>query len=155
MESKNTTIAKNQTKGQEWPLRFVVCHIHHTSARLRFLWSDTNSVVLPNPLPKLAELLLPDEVGTGFLAAHPATYLQQLSQLLQVSSQCLTITSEFRSWVDTPGRVVPIYLARVLGEQPFSPGKSFQWIELPDSFGLLPIERLILRQIYDFLLGNE
>ncbi|WP_317929954.1 hypothetical protein [Halioxenophilus sp. WMMB6] len=136
------------------PLRFVIHHIHPTSARLRFLLSPLTHIVWPTALPKLSELLDARD-SQHCLALHPAQYLKQLSQSLQIDPKLFSIVPEFRQWVDTPGAKLPIYLVKVEQEQPFAAPEGCRWIELPDCFALEGIERLIMRCVYDFLLGHD
>jgi len=136
------------------PLRFVIHHIHPTSARLRFLLSGTGHVVLPKSLPALSDLL-EQRATRNLLATHPAPFLSQLCQTLQLPAQSLSIVNEFRCWVEIPGANVPVYLLKVTTEAPFAPPEGCRWIELLDSYQLVDVERLILRRVYDFLLGHE
>lgn len=142
-----------ETTATNPPLRFVIHHLHPTSARLRFLKSPAGRVIFPTPLPALSELLEEYDIPSA-TATHPAPFLRQLCATLQVEPHELTIVNGFRLWVDTPGVTVPVYLVKVQKEQPFAAPKGCQWIELPDCFSLPAIERLVMRQIYDFLLGN-
>ena len=136
------------------PLRFVVHHIHPTSARLRFLTSVDFHVVFPTKLPSLSELLDNHE-SQNYLSVHPSQYLQRLCETLQIPPQLISIVNEFRCWVDTPKQTLPIYLVKVLTEQPFDAPEGCRWIELPDCFALLEIERQIMHRVYDSLLGHD
>ena len=141
-------------KASSLPLRFVIHHIHPTSARLRFLKSAEAHIIFPRPLPTLSDLL--DERDShNCLAVHPAPFLSQLCETLQMELAKVAIVNEFRQWVDTPQSAIPIYLVKVLTEQPFTAPEGCSWIELPDCFGLIEVERLIMRKVYDFLLGHE
>lgn len=134
-------------------LRFVIIHIHPTSARLRFLISPVGCVVFPTALPVLSDLV-DDQPGQHGLSVHPAAFVGELCRLLQVDTSRLEVASDFRCWVNVPGGYVPVYLLSDASPHPFEPPKGYRWIELPDSFQLIPIERLILRRVYDFLLGH-
>lgn len=136
------------------PLRFVVHHLHPISARLRFLKSSAEHVIYPEPLPARADLL--DQCSRRpAMAIHPASFLRKLCATLSIAPQQLVIVNGFRLWIDTPDHVLPLYLVKVVSEQPFDAPKDFHWIELPDCCSLPQIERLVLRRIYDFSVGNE
>ncbi len=135
-------------------LRFIVHHLHPTSARLRFLKSPGGFVVFPTPLPRLSDLLDACTESSSLLQ-HPSTYLKQLSETLQINPSTLQFVKDFRCWVDTPKQTLVVYLVRVVIEQPFTPQPGYQWIELPDSFSLIAIERLMLQRVYEFHLGHD
>ncbi|QLQ33729.1 MAG: hypothetical protein HZT40_21335 [Candidatus Thiothrix singaporensis] len=97
-----------ETTATNPPLRFVIHHLHPTSARLRFLKSPAGRVIFPTPLPALSELLEEYDIPSA-TATHPAPFLRQLCATLQVEPHELTIVNGFRLWVDTPGVTVPVY----------------------------------------------
>jgi hypothetical protein len=135
----------------EYPLRFIIFHLHPLSARLHFLKFAHRHLCAPIPLPALSELLespAPDEQ----VRAHPGGYLQSQLGTLGLPVSELKVEPGFRVWIDTPAGALPLYLVRVQGEQPFAPPAGSQWMELPDSFSLLAIEREILRHAYAWLL---
>ena len=135
------------------PLRFVICHLHPLSARLRLLKSPAGKVIFPQPLPALAELL-DNYTEHSSTAIHPAAYVRDLCKALAIEAERLGVVSGFRLWVDTPGRTLPLYLLQATTEQPFPAPEHCRWIEFMDCFGLSALERLLLRQIYDHLVGN-
>ena len=132
-------------------IRFIVCHIHKTSARLRFLCVG-NHVCTPEPLPPLVSLMdvAPKLDGVGL---HPSLPLKRLIEDLQLPANRLTLANGFRSWVEAPRQAIAIYLAMDLSEEAFAAPKGTHWLELPKSWELAEIERLLLREVYDWLLG--
>ncbi len=147
-ESANSLTALEQ---QNLPLRFVIFHLHPTSARLRYLKFDSGHVCAPKKLPVLTEVLDRYKEGAG-PSVHPQTYLRPLCRQLAVAESTLSIAGEFRCWVDTPSGALPIYLARVQLEQPFDAPDGCDWIELPDCLLLSNVEIEIMRRAYQWLL---
>lgn len=133
------------------PLRFVVCHLNSLSARLSYLVFADTHLCLPVALPLLSELLDSPPMNQTVIL-HPQNYLQQHSRELGLPEAELQIATGFRLWVDTPQRAVPVFLVLANGRQPFVPPIQGKWIELPDSFSLPGMERLIMRKIHDWLL---
>lgn len=117
---------RKQTSRQrhaEYPLRFIIFHLHPLSARLRFLKFANRHLCAPIPLPALSELLenpAPDEQ----VHAHPGGYLQSQLGTLGLPVSQLKVEPGFRVWIDTPAGALPLYLVRAQGEQPFTPPGS-------------------------------
>ncbi|GAB2190318.1 hypothetical protein MAH1_19260 [Sessilibacter sp. MAH1] len=144
---------------QNWPLRFVIIHLHPTSARLRFLINQTGHLSLPSKLPSLSEIIENDNsllsqkiLSNSNVVTHPSSYLKKLCTKHALPLEQLDIVSEFKTTIDTPGCLMNVFLLRVSSEQPFQAPMSWRWIELPDSFQLISIERLIMKKIYEFYL---
>ena len=141
---------------EDYPLRFVIYHLNPASARLRFLRrgllkSSSSHICLPDSLPPLSDLL-DDFTPTSALAVHPAGYVQSLCAELGFTPDALSVENNFRCWVDTPTRVLPIVFLRVTSESPFSAPEGFRWIELPDGLSLSEIERLMMRHCYQMVM---
>ena len=133
------------------PLRFMVYHLHRVSARLRYLQMPHGQLCLPAPLPRLSELL-DERPPLDKLAIHPGVWFSRACEQMQLPADRLAIEAGFRLWIDTPGQATPVYLLRVEGPSPFEAPPGCRWIELPDCFAMLPIERLLMQAIYRFLL---
>ena len=138
-------------------IRFVVCHIHKTSARLRFLGFHNESlssgakghVCKPKPLPALVTILQPPQTT---LTIHPSAELRKLQQQIQLQDRNLTVVPGFRVWVEAPRRTIVLYLAADDSPEPFDPPANGYWLELPESWHLSPLERDLLRAAYEALL---
>jgi hypothetical protein len=141
----------NPTAANRMPLRFMVFHVHRVSARLRYLKMPYGQLCLPTPLPRLSELL-DERPQFDKLAIHPGTWLKQACEQMQLPPERLGVEPGFRLWIDTPGQPTPVYLLRVSGPSPFDAPEGCRWIELPDCFAMLPIERLLMQAIYRHLL---
>lgn len=130
-------------------LRFLVCHKHPISARLRFVRFPDGGICAPRPLPKLS--VLADSGGIS-VAAHPAAALHTLCRTLQIADEKLMLLAECRTLVEIPGGLLPIYLTALVGDDPppLPPGHTL--IGLPDCFALPPVERELLRAAYDYLM---
>ena len=137
------------------PLRFITCHKHPVSGRLRFVRFAAGDICGVEPLPKLSVL-----AGRGELAVavHPASALKRLAASLDMPESWLSIQGEFRLHLEVPhqhapGGLLPVYLAAVAGyELPLLP-RGNTWLELPDSFALPYLQREILRAAYEYLMG--
>ena len=132
-------------------IRFIVCHIHKTSARLRFLCVG-NHVCTPEALPPLVSLMdiAPKLDGVGL---HPSLPMQRLAEDLQLPVYRLTLANGFRSWVEAPRQTIAVYMAMDLSEEAFQAPEGTHWMELTKSLELSETERLLLRDVYDWLLG--
>ena len=145
-------------------LRFLICNIHKTSARLRFLcFEDKHSlhgvggyVCAPKPLPTLVSVL--DAPPSGSLSMHPSMGLKQLrdeitSKSCDLRTRKLEIVPNFRVWIEAPRQAIALYLVADIHEEPFDPPENGNWIELPNSWHLSAFERDLLREAYTYLLG--
>ena len=138
-------------------IRFLLCHIHSTSARLRFLGFHHSQpvngaqgyVCAPEPLPPLVTLLESPEQP---LSVHPAAALQQLIQQLQIQDRQLSIVPNFKVWVEAPRRNILLFLAADTSAEPFPPPTNAYWLELPESWHISALERDLLREAYEALL---
>lgn len=133
------------------PLRFIIFHLHPTSARLRFLLFQSQ-LCAPYKLPALSDLLelAPDTGDEPTL--YPATYLKRLVEEYALPRAQLKVQADLRFWVDTPSGPLPVYGVRAAGEQPFQAPSGCQWIELPDCHPLRDIDKLLMRALYTKLL---
>ncbi len=146
-------------------LRFLICNIHKTSARLRFLCFDRKDsrhgadgyVCAPKPLPTLVSMLDSAPAGSS-LTVHPSAALKQLSDQLRLQSVALrsrdlSIVQNFRVWIEAPRQTIALYLVADMHEEPFDPPPRSSWIELPNSWHLSAFERDLLKEAYTCLLG--
>ena len=146
-------------------LRFLICNIHKTSARLRFLCFEHNDarhgaegyVCAPKPLPTLVSILDSAPAGKS-LSMHPSAALKQLSDQLRAHSSALrsrelNIVQNFRVWIEAPRQTIALYLVADVHEEPFDPPDNCSWIELPNNWHLSAFERDLLREAYSCLLG--
>lgn len=135
----------------DMPLRFMVIHLHPASARLRYLKFGYGELCMPRPLPKLADM--PDgHPQPARVAVHPRHGFDRACTRMQLPPERLQIEPDFRLWVDTPAGILPVYLLRVSGPDPFSAPDGARWIELPDCFAMRPLERLLMQAVYTHLL---
>ena len=141
----------NLPAGEEYPLRYIIIHIHPVSARLRFLISQKNHLCLPKPLPKLADLIYTPRKDNKVIV-HPSSYIHTCCSQWNIPERDLTMVPDFRLWVDTPQLELPVYCLHIDAHQPFVAPAGTRWIELPECFELSAIERLIMQEIYKLLL---
>ena len=134
------------------PWRILLCHKHPISARLRFLVPENSreGVLWPNPLPPLAVIAESDQAP--LVVSHPAAALQSLKQQ-RALAESFEIFSEFRVCMETPGALVPVYLAILEGYELCSAPEGMRWIDLPQSIGMPWLDRELLRRVYEVLLG--
>lgn len=131
-------------------IRFIVIHLHRTSARLRFL-NFKDYLCGPTPLPKLIELTV-TPTGKNVPSEHPSLALKNLRTHLGLEESQLELVPDFRCWIEAPGEVIPIYMAVASGPEPFPAPSDSQWIGLPESWMFTPLERELMREAYEFLL---
>lgn len=140
--------------GASTPVYFIVCHIHPTSARLRYFLPKAGHLTLPGPLPRLS-VLADNPNLQGQVAGHPRQHILALSSHLNMSDELLQLHNGFRCWVETARGYRPVYLLEALGPDPFPAAELGRWIELPDCYCVSENERLLMRHIYDWFLGHE
>lgn len=134
------------------PLRYFIYYLHPVSANLQFLQFNGAHLSLPKTLPVLSALM--DEKPISLpVTVHPNQAVQAICHQFGLPSGALSIDPGFRLWVDTPGRVVPLYLLKVNGMEPFHPPDFCHWISLTQCSGLPDIEREMLQKVYQFLLA--
>jgi len=136
---------------QNAPLRLVLIHLNPLSARLRFLKINNRHLCMPAPLPALSDWL-ENEPKRPAVAYHPNQALKQVCSQLDIDPALLAIEPGFRMWVDTPAQALPVYMARASTPSPIPAPEHCQWIELPDCFSMLQIERDIMQGIYRWFL---
>lgn len=132
------------------PMRFIIFHIHPVSAKLCFLLSQEKSLCLPEPLPKLSDIC-EDSTRANPILEFPKQYLSRCSEKTHLPIQFLDLEANFRMWIDTPTRVIPLYALRFTQRTPLSVFGGSKWIQLPDCFQLRPIEREIMQAVYKWL----
>ncbi len=131
-------------------LRFIICHLSITSARLQFL-SQQDQVCFPKRLPPLVSLLEQDP-GKNKPAVHPGFALQDLRRSPAFRDTKLEMVPDFHCWIEAPRTLFSLYLLVSTQPEAFIPPSGCRWIELPDSWSLLPLQRDLLRKAYECLL---
>ncbi|MGZ8218864.1 hypothetical protein [Methylomagnum sp.] len=138
-------------------LRVILYHKHSTSARTLFLRHGHGGVCMPQPLPSLATVLdeeAPPPVGA---AVHPASLAQALCRCLGFPPESIEIDAEFAAQVDTPGQLLPVYLARFKAMDPpreeFA-GQGGRFCALTELRGGAAAEMELLRRAYQAVLGG-
>lgn len=132
------------------PLRYVLCNLHNTSARLRFLMHNCKSVMLPSPLPNLTDVQ--DHHQIEDVPIHPAMFLPDICNLLDIDPKDLHLEHGFTFWMETPEGDVPIFIIRQMLSEPGQAPEDYKWIELPDCFQLPALEREVLRKVYQHFM---
>ncbi len=135
----------------ELPVRLILCQLHNVSARLQLLRSSEGSICLPVPLPKLSEIQ-DDAPAKKRVPVHPSIYLNHIEEITGFSRSDLAIEHDFIIHVDVPGQPIDVYLVRNHSKFTNKAPKGFNWIELPDCFQLIPLERELFRKIYKHFL---
>lgn len=138
-----------KTESPRW--RVLVCHKHGTSARLRFLVPMHGGVCLPWRLPSLS-VFADTSSDQVIVDTHPALILQSLQTTLNLSTE-LFVVPGFRVCMEIPGALIPIYLVALSSHDIPAAPTALRWIELPDSITMPWLDREILRQAYEFLIG--
>lgn len=134
------------------PLKYIIYYLHPVSANLQFLQFNSRYLCAPSPLPSLSALL-EEPPGNLSVSTHPGQAVREICRHLELPSAALSVNSGFRLWVETPGKVLPLYLLKVNAVDLFRPPSLCHWISLTESYGLPDIEREMLQHIYQFLLA--
>ncbi|MBF0246495.1 MAG: hypothetical protein HQL36_00255 [Alphaproteobacteria bacterium] len=131
--------------------RLILVHKQPVSARTRFLRYE-HGVIAPEPLPALSQVLEEDELaGSAVVLEHPAMLINRVTEGLGLAASDLKLENEFRAFVDTPGGVVPIYLARIVTiDPPFTVADKLgaRFIDITEARDLGPAELDLLRRAY-------
>ena len=137
--------------------RFILYHKHHASARTRFLCFNNRTVLYPEALPALSQLI--DETlpapPQNVVEAHPAMLLQQLAASLTLTADKLELESEYVERLAVPDGKVRIYLVRFTDiDPPFALAErlSGSFIDLPQARHLPDTELLLLRRAYEVIM---
>jgi hypothetical protein len=133
--------------------RIILYHKQATSARMRFLKLESNSVCLFDPIPMPAALLDREPTNT---VNHPAAILRQAERRFDFPPDCLKAEADFRQTVEVPGGAIQIMLAAIKTmDPPFEAAeqKGGSFIDLTQARGLPEIELLLLRSAYELVLG--
>jgi hypothetical protein len=134
------------------PLKYIIYYLHPVSANLQFLQFNGRYLCTPSPLPSLSALL--EETPKNLsVSMHPGQAVQEICYQLDMPSAALSVDPGFRLWVETPGKVLPLYLLKVNTVDLFSPPPLCHWIPLTECYGLPDIEREMLQHVYQFLLA--
>lgn len=134
--------------------RVILYHKQSTSARTRFLKFNAGSVCAFDPLPKLAQLLEPENGNT---VVHPAAVLKAAEDRLGLDKGTLKAEGEYHHVVDVPGERIDILLAEITTiDPPFELAEKADaaFIDLTEARGLPPIELQLLRHAYELVLGG-
>lgn len=140
-------------------IRFLVCHVHKTSARLRFLCFQnenlangaTGHVCVPTPLPSLVSII-ESPPKEKIIGVHPSAALGRLYEQIHLKDRQLVIVPNFRVWIEAPRQTIVMYLAADNSAEPAKPPENAYWIGLPESWHVSALERDLLREAYTSLL---
>jgi hypothetical protein len=138
--------------------RVILYHSQSTSARTLFLQHASGSVLAPLPLPPLSTLLDEDEFQPGQEAVviHPSALIHDYCAKLGVDVGLLRVDGEFQQWVDVPGGIITVYLARFTCVDP--PRKLFAergctFSPITELRGRHPAEMGLLQRAYEAIMG--
>lgn len=133
----------------------ILVHKQGTSARTRFL-RYADGIVAPEPFPKLAQVLGEAErSGDAAVLTHPAMLVRQVAERLGIDADDIEVETEFRSNVDTPQGVAPIYLGRITTiDPPFDAAEKIgaRFIAITEARDLGPSDLELLRRAYDCVM---
>ena len=137
--------------------RFILYHKHQSSARTRFLCFNNSSVLYPEALPELSQLIdetLP-QPPESVVEPHPAMLLQQLATSLGLTPEQLELEPEYQERIDVPDAIVRIYLVRFTAiDPPFDLAERHagSLIDLTQARRLPDTELLLLRRAYEVIM---
>jgi len=135
--------------------RVILYHNQSTSARLRFLRFDYDSVCAFEGLPKLAMLM--DEDDSNSVLLHPANVIKQTVEQLGIDEGALEIDAEFQACVDIADGPVNVFLAHFTSiDPPFELAEKLdaRFIDLTQARDLAPVELQLLRKAYEQVMGG-
>lgn len=131
--------------------RLLICYKGDISALVLFAQQDNGSVIFPEALPSLSSPLDSDYRPTNKVSQHPASLLAQVAQQLQLDADWLRIEPGFHEYVDTPGAVLDVVLARFsLLDPPHAAlqSRGCRLCTLPELRRCTPTELELLRRAY-------
>ncbi|MFM8333747.1 MAG: hypothetical protein ACKN9T_18890 [Candidatus Methylumidiphilus sp.] len=145
------------TETRDWAqaARLILYHSQSTSARTLFLRHASGSVIAPTPLPPLSTLL-DDGDGEAGLFLHPAALIRDYCLKMELPTDLLQAQGEFHGRVETPQRIVSVYLARFTCIDPprelFAEGGG-KFCAITELRGGHPAEMGLLQRAYQTIMG--
>lgn len=133
--------------------RVIFYHKQATSARTRFLKFDYGSMLAPEKLPELSQIVA-FESGS---IVHPATVLTKMEQQLGFEANTLKAEGEYLHGVEVPGETIQVILANIATmDPPFDVAEKIgaSFIDLTQARGLPQVELELLRYAYELVLGG-
>ena len=138
--------------------RIMLYHSQRTSARTLFLRHASGSVIAPEPLPLLAEVLddPAQDVDALRIFLHPATVAHDYCRQRGLPVNLLQADGDFLELVTTPDATFPVYLARFTTIDP--PRELFaapleKFCAITELRGVHPAEMSLLQRAYQAIMG--
>jgi len=131
--------------------RLLLYYKGDISALTMFAQQADGNVCFPHKLPALSSPLEEDYCYTSKVALHPSVLLNNINQQLNLDNEMLSLEAGFCEYVDTPGGIVSILLARFNVLDPprkLLSSRACQLKTLPELRGRTPAEMELLRRAY-------
>jgi hypothetical protein len=138
-------------------VRAIVFHKRPVSARTRFLQLGYGGVCGFKPLPTLSSLVSRDQQTPVIVEPHPQVVIRWVAKHSGLSSAVLELEQEFREFVDIPKGRLTIYLVAIRGYD--VPAEQLaktrgKMIPITETWELVAVEKELLRQAYEVVLGG-
>lgn len=133
----------------------LLYHKQATSARTLFFQTSDHRVCLFEPFPKLAVMLDTDQAAPS-LVLHPAPLIADVENWLHLDKDSLLAELEYTEYVETPGGLVTVFLARFTHTDPpddLIKSRGGRFISITEARDLPPVELELLRRAYTCILG--
>lgn len=139
-------------------LAIILFHKQSTSARVRFLMSETKSCCFGGLIPPLATLIDEETIleKDEIVATHPAMMVNELLTQMGLKKGDIELMKDFRARLDIPGQIMPIYLAAFKTiDPPFDEVEKAgaKFVAITEARGLPPAELQVLQKAYQYLMG--
>lgn len=137
--------------------RLLLFHKQAVSARVRFLRFPHGGGCGPDPLPDLVQMA--DAVtpgGDDTVVAHPGLLVARVARDLGLTDTDLEADGVPLARLDAPGSPITVFTVRLLTtDPPFEAAEAMGagFIEMTQARVLEPMERELLRRIYERALG--
>lgn len=131
--------------------RLILYYKGDISALTLFAQQANGTVCFPAALPLLSSALEPGQVPQQKLAKHPSALVKTVSDLLELPADLLQTETGFKEYIDTPGGVITVYMARFDRLDPphaLMQSKDCALKPLPALRGRPPAEMELLRRAY-------
>lgn len=135
--------------------RLILYYKGDISALTLFAQQANGTVCFPGALPQLSSALEPEQVPERGppqkLARHPAVLVKTIGDLLGLPADLLLTETGFKEYIDTPGGVITVYMARFDRLDPphaLMQSKDCALKPLPALRGRPPAEMELLRRAY-------
>lgn len=133
----------------------LLYHKQATSAKTVFFQTADQRVCLFEPFPANSKVQDPDQADPP-LVLHPSPLIVDIEYWLHLDKGSLLADTEYTEYVETPGGLVTVFLARFTHTDPpvdLIRSRGCRFISITEARELPPVELELLRRAYTCILG--